>query len=247
MRKNVLAVTAAVLLVLLSPLRPAQAASITGSRWTGGGGLIGSGGWDGVGDAGFKVNWVIDQVAGGWNYQYTFTGATSTGGVADPLLKGISHLILELSPGVTEADLSRITAGWGGTTYSTDGGLVDVVTHLGGSSGNPGLLSDVYGVKYELPEGADPKRMTFAFTVNRAPILGDLYVKDGVDKGVDTYVYNAGIASAPADLHDFSDVNYIVRPDTVGIVVPVPASVWGGLVLLGSISALKLRRHLVRD
>ena len=250
MRKNVLSVIAAILLMLLSAANPADAATVlTGSRSTGGGGLVGFGGWDGIDDAGFQVSWLITQSAAGqpWNYQYTFTGATTdVSGAANPLLKGISHLILELSPGVLEGDLSNIMAGWDSMTYSTDASLVDVATHLAGSSGNPGLLSDVYGVKYELPQDADPKQMTFAFTVNRAPILGNLYVKDGVDKGVNTYVYNAGIASAPVDLYDFNNVNYIVRPDTSAVMVPLPASAWGGLGLIAAVGVVHWRRRLRR-
>jgi hypothetical protein len=90
----------------------------------------------------------------------------------------------------------------------------------------------LYGLKYDLPQELDATMLTFAFVVDRAPVAGSFYAKDG--NNPTTYVYN-----------DAGSGRWILRPDTTTVpAVPTPSAVAGGAMLACVIAGLRwLRRR----
>jgi hypothetical protein len=191
---------------------------------TGGGMYAQSAGTWGASGGGFKVAWLVQPAAGGYKYTYTMTDATD-----GALARSISHLIIELSANVAGNELSQITSS------STIAGT-SVATHSG--PGNPNIPAPLYGVKID--NGSDSVTQTFSFVINRMPVWGNFYAKDGNHGGVPVVAYNAGFTSG---LTTGTMGNFIARPDSVPVIVPLPPAAFAGLVLLGVAGLKVARKH----
>jgi hypothetical protein len=178
------------------------------------------GGW-GASGGGFKIAWAITPLSGTYRYEYTMTSAS--GG---DLAREISHFIIELSPGLLLSDLRNITSSNGSANELT------VATHTE-HDGNPGMPGPIYGLKVD--DEPSPVQQTFSFEVNRAPVWGNFYAKDGHMSGVNVIAYNAGFSTASG-----ASGYFIARPDTV--IIPIPAALWLGVALLGAAGVLSDKR-----
>ncbi|MGI9330747.1 MAG: hypothetical protein ACR2QB_08495 [Gammaproteobacteria bacterium] len=191
------------------------AADLTGSRTStggGAGGLTGIGNWS----TDFDVAWVIvGNGDGTYDYEYTFSG------FGDPN-KDISHVVIDL----TDDCLSDPLCVTGATM---DGESIDSENiEFGDFDGITGA------VKLDAEEGS-----VYAFTSNRAPVWGHLALKDGGGSNTCADYSADGIYVCSNQLLGIGDdddsINYIARPNGVGV-VPVPAAVWlfgSALGLLG--------------
>jgi hypothetical protein len=234
----------------------AQAATIaidSGVLSVAGGGLLnGPGGWSA---ASLSYDVSFDDVSLSYFYNYTFTGTSP--------VKNISHVITQVSSNFTTSDVL------GGTTaFGAADGLGTWGPQGGSNTGIPGTIT---GIKYHPVSTPE-----FSWTIEtaRAPMWGNFYAKDGVNKvnGVNqpVYVYNAGFVDAmginpPACYtglyFDFSTcAGFLLVPDSVeqppvitstppitGSEVPEPMS----LVLFGTglatIAATARRRFTRRS
>lgn len=168
-----------------------------------------------------KVEWTVEKTGPvEWTYTYVFTVPT----------KEISHLIIEVSENLTSIDgiVSNVPLDASGI------GLFDVD---GPGESNPNLPDDLYGLKFDLGEAATS--IEISFSINRDPIWGDFYMKDGKDDGTDVTAFNAGFTAGDTDPDPFvfgpdSDLvtDHILVPDTI----PEPATL--GIIVLGGVAAL---------
>jgi len=142
------------------------------------GGLDGFGGW--ASGASFSWN-ITSSVTSGtdyytWKYDYTWVDDS----------KDLSNIIIQVSDTFTLANILP------GTTKYEE--LKEYKT-----SKIPELPTDVYGIKFEslndLDKDEDSSLYKFTIVTDRAPMWGNIYVKDGVDGSVDTYAYNSGFDS----------------------------------------------------
>jgi hypothetical protein len=185
------------------------------------------------------ISWVVSNVSGGgptdkpWLYSYTFS--TSSSG-------GVSHVILETSLNTTMDNFVQFVGYNNGNALLDEGlsVLIGTWTNYTGNS-NPNLPSSVYGLKITPPSGSGITNFTFSFYSDRAPVWGDIYIKDGQDENT---AWNSGFGSPDLDptapLSDGSIACNILRPDGCDPVVPEPATfiVWS---LLGISSMFGLR------
>jgi hypothetical protein len=174
-----------------------------------------------------KVEWTVEKTGPvEWTYTYVFTVPT----------KEISHLIIEVSENLTSIDdiVSNVPLEASGI------GLFDVD---GPGESNPNIPDDLYGLKFDLAEVATS--IEIGFTIDRDPIWGDFYAKDGKDDGVDVTAFNAGFTAGDTDPDPLvfgpdSDLvtDHILVPDTI----PEPATL--GLIVLGGAAMLvRFRRR----
>jgi hypothetical protein len=185
---------------------------------------------------GVILEWTVTQNGdGSWNYSYSFTR---------PNQGALSHIIIELSTGVTANDLMNLTVT--GSTLET----VTVDTHLP-QQGNPDMPGSIYGVKFDVDN--DALTSTISFDIFRDPVWGDWYAKDGVFG----QAWNLGFTASdtdpdgpPANTADLlsTDARYmhILRPDTVSTVIPEPSTIamaLTALVPLGFVGLRRLRRR----
>jgi len=158
------------------------------------------------------LNWIVsfDSSTDYWTYRYTFT----TDG--NP---GISHVITEVS-GTFDSD--NIEAG------TTKG--YELEDYSSGERSNPGLIGDLYGLKFETKKRSEGKTYTWTIVTDRAPMWGDFYAKGGKND----YVYNTGFGTtydAPIGNNE-NLFGWALVPDTVTRIttsVPEPET----LILLG--------------
>lgn len=179
--------------------------------------VVGSGGsWS----DNFMIRWEIsdDPTTGLWTYQYWVTqedGVSALG--TNGQQGGLSHWDLEISSGLTEADFTILT-----------GNSVEI--GYDPTSVDP----QFYGIKFT-PNG---DQTYFAFTVNRAPVWGDFFAKDG-DKG--GYAWNSGYG-LPDSMDPYASITgKVLRPDTS----PTTATPEPGTMLLmglGMVGAGIMRR-----
>ena len=159
------------------------------------------------------LSWLVsfDSSTNYWTYRYTFT----TDGKP-----GISHVITEVS-GTFDSDNIQ-----GGTTkgYELD-------AYSSGDRSNPGLIGDLYGLKFETTSKSEGKSYTWTIVTDRAPMWGDFYAKGGKND----YVYNTGFGTtydAPIGNNE-NLFGWVLVPDTVTMktttTVPEPET----LILLG--------------
>jgi len=195
-------------LVVCACTAVASAVTYTGSLSVADGGLVASGTWN---NPGTSISWVVDNETavneGFWRYEYTIN-------VSDQ--GSISHLIIELSGGLTEEDL---------VNYFTDpDGWVkaDQVQLQTTGGNNPLMPGDVFGVK--LDAKVETLMLVLAFEVDRAPVPGDVYAKDGRPNGGEwATFYNAGFLDPDPDVPPWTVLtDHILRPDTVGSYDPPP-------------------------
>lgn len=155
--------------------------------------------WDGA-----SIAWQVSPIAGGYLYEYTWTGARTD--VSSYLIVGLS----------TCCNLSN-------------GCLWDVQTPVWvekwDSTDNPGFPTGISfdGIKLgDIPYFG--QTYSFSFKSNRVPVWQNFYIKDGNDptSGEPLYAYNTGISQTTGLSY------YIVAPDTV---IPEPG--FYGLLALG--------------
>lgn len=186
----------------------------TGTLTGAGGGIFATDGW---GSASTTLSYTVyanDADHTSWHYEYVFTVPA----------KNISHLIIEVSPNLTD-DFA--------------GGEVQDYTSTSNGSSNPGLPGTLHGAKF----GATSLTLTVEFDLDRPPVWGDFYAKDGKDgpSHIDVIAYNTGLTDPDSDPafddsvlpDDFvPSADHILVPDTGGShdpSTPEPASA----VLLG--------------
>jgi len=220
----------------------ASAALISGTRTTdAGGGLVATGSWTAA-EGGILLTFEVDFNGSEWSYKYTF--ANRNGSV--PLAQNVSHLILEVSENFTNDNISLD---------------LDPDTFSPGDPSNPNLPADIFGVKID--GGALDATGSITFTSDRAPMWGDIYLKDGkfgtAGNQVDTTAWNTGFGTdaIPLDLpldaasiaagnasnwSNFAD--WIPVPDTTSTVIPEASSLvaWGICAAFGAFVAYRRRR-----
>jgi len=200
---------------------PASAVSYTGSLSVGNG-LVATGPWN---DPATSITWIVDDspaAPGVWRYEYTL----NVKGPGD-----ISHFIVELSPGLDESDILALD--------SDPSNWIDEIEvdefHPG--PGSPLMPGNVYGLKLDADE--DATAVTVWFELDREPVWGDVYAKDGKPQGGDwATLWNTGFVLpdplAPPDSPFVTD--HILRPDTEGggqpPPLPVPEPLAGAILAL---------------
>lgn len=176
-------------------------------------------GW-GTSGGGFKIAWVITPLAGAYRYEYTMTNAS--GG---DLARELSHFIIELSEGVLAGDLRNLSTT--GTPNEVNVGVQDP------HDGNPEMPTSIYGVRVD--DHPSPSQQTFSFEINRPPVWGNFYTKDGHLNQENVFAYNAGFSTTAG-----AGGYFIARPDTV--IIPLPAALWAGVALIGAAGVLSHKR-----
>lgn len=163
-----------------------------------------------------------------WKYEYEM----KLSGTAH----AFSHIIVETSDDLTADDI-----------YGLTGATLDSVKLQTVQSGNPGMPEDVYGTRF-FPLSSGVTDMIWSFYSDRQPVWGDFYAKDGGNPVDIAYNYNMDASGVERGFLDPDGVDtnrddidptagpsngsidfHILRPDTVGVVVPAP----GALLLVG--------------
>lgn len=144
--KRISIVFSILLFLSLASIANAQLTTISGSLSTPIG-VTATGYWD---YSGFTISWdITEQADHSWLYVYNIGDIEG-----NPLLKGeISHLTIEVSPGVTPNDFWEFSAG-GDVEFGDKDGI---------------------GSAMKFDWTAD----TYSFYSNRAPVLGSFYAVDG--------------------------------------------------------------------
>ena len=185
----------------------------SGSLSVDGGGIVATEQWN---QNGTEIAWEVNVGETSVHYWYQFT-------VSDVLqLKGLSHIIFEVSPDFTMDDYVSITPD------------PDLQEYTASPSSNPGLPMAIWGIKFEDIFDSGSDSWVLEFDTTRMPMWGNFYAKDGVNPPV--YAYNVG-ADLPYSGAD--EDGYIAVPDTI---IPVPGAVILGILGLG-VAGLKLRKY----
>jgi hypothetical protein len=166
-----------------------------------------------------------------WTYEYCWSG--------NETLPGISHLIIEVTPGADESEFRNFMAKTNpGDDYSeTD--AVEVKEFTTGTS-NPGMPEKMWGIKFNGDTFFGEDTVCIKFDTMRAPVPGDFLANGGSESGA----YNDGFTVNDTDpltgvgvtgtLPDVSqDPQHILRPDGF---VPEPSSL--ALCTMGAALAL---------
>jgi len=186
------------------------------------GGITATDGWD---SASTRFSWsVFDAgVQNGdilWQYDYLFVVPR----------KEISHMIIEVSPGVSNNDFIILSGSSSGVQVYGDEG-----------KSNPNIPELMWGIKFE--DGT--LNLAASFQTTRSPVWGDFYAKDGEEDDIKVTAWNTGFTAGdidPTDPPANGSVSYhILRPDTLAQ-VPEPSTVW--LFSLGLIGLAGARKKL---
>ena len=191
---------------------------LQGQRTTGGGGLVANGNQAGNG---FMLKWDItfNNVTKLYHYKYEIFDEAGNNEIET------SHFNLEVSSFFTSADLSNPTV-----TPVVGPQTLEVAQ---GNEGMPSAMA--WAVKFD---GEDD---TYEFDSPKVPVYSDVFGKKG-----DGGFYNAGFGTDPT-AGDSPFTNWIAAPDTdTGgtAIIPLPAALWMGLVLIGGMGAGMYRRRL---
>jgi hypothetical protein len=182
-------------------------------------GVVATDGWTSD-NGGFKIRWNISSEAIGgqtiWTYQYWLTDANG-----DPLEKEPSHMILEISPIITEENLGLYI-------FDANFALGDTVTYGSDDEANPNIPGDIYGIKLDDLADEDVTQ-PFTFKSTQLPMWGDFYAKDGKKDDVWVTAWNDGFGTDPVE-DATSFTKWVAVPDTYSVPVPEPATV----LLLGT-------------
>lgn len=209
----------AILLLVISSQAFASLPTYSGSLSGADGGLVGTGSWVFKSLAPEKDQadwfaptfaWIVSQNEDlSWHYDYTLS----------VYKKGISHLTVEASKTFGYANI-----------WNAQGPFdpLEVGDFEPGGSANPGMPSAIHGIKFDNTNGTT---VHITFDSDRAPIWGDVYAKDGVDKTTGEFnaLWNAGF-TAGLDVDPIAPItsgsyqNHVLVPDTVSNVTPEPAS-----------------------
>jgi hypothetical protein len=184
------------------------------------GGLVATAGWN---NSSTFFDWTVTDTgltdANGyiiWQYDYEFKVPR----------KDISHLILQVSNTASSNDFTF-------AAYDPSKQTLDTYSSTSQGNSNPGMPDAMYGIKFE--SGSNGLDYVISFTTWRSPVWGDFYAKDGKDRGVDVYAYNAGFTSGDQDL---GKAHFdILVPDTKGTTPdpgPTPVPEPSSLILIGS-------------
>lgn len=192
-----------------------------------------------------KLDWEVSENttgpdAGSWHFKYTWS---------NPSQGNLSHIIFELSDGVTEDDILNLNIVNANPTVT--------VGSFGPSSGNPNIPGSLYGIKLDTGNATNP--IVLEFDIFRVPTWGDFYAKDGNagGQGVNT-AWNWGFASGESeglgnDPETSPPANgslngHILVPDTESPnggpqPVPAPPAVVLSVLGLASFGVIGLRRR----
>lgn len=195
---NLSKVSLILLLLVLVSTGSVKATPVYGTNAT----LTGSTNLTSFGDWAGNANlaWNIAPVVGGYSYTYTFTHLGSD----------LSHLILEFTAGCGD-DPACITS----SSNNFDGPRI----YNAFDPPNFEMPAPIYGTKFN-SSGGPPNILSFVS--NRAPVWGDVYLRDGGN----AYAYNTGLLD-----HTLSSTSaFVARPDgSPDQGVPEP----GGWLILG--------------
>lgn len=191
-------------------------------------GIVATDGWDSQGATLVSSVQRLDFMT--WHYTYTWTTKT----------KGLSHIIIEVTEGAIAGDFENFNVNG---TYTSPTLFAE---DLQGNS-NPGMpAGTIFGIKVNTPEGTDLINYTFSFDSHHAPVWGDFYAKDGVEKTggekVDVYAYNAGFDgnAGPSGDSKVGDGLHAIVPNGLAV-VPEPSTVIAGALLLLPFGASAIR------
>jgi hypothetical protein len=202
---------------------------LSGSRTTPpGSGVVAGDGWTEA-EGGFEIGWNIAPNGSDWNYSYTLRDK----GTSDPpvLNPGLSHWILEVTPGIGIGSFSDIDVDPEGNPP-----VEGPKTWYAKTQPNPDMPYDIYGIKFDVGN-------TVTFTSTQRPVWGDFYAKDGRHSGIWATAWNAGFGSDPdPDDPDFEGFTpWIPTPDGV---IPEPSTILLVTLSFVGITALGIRKKL---
>lgn len=171
---------------------------------------------------------VTGNTNGTYSYDYRLTVPDAS--------KEISHLIVEVSPTFTSADILSVTAG------TLEGSQPNSYPQ----PSDPGMPSAMQGIKFSSGgAGSTGYDWIVSFVSDRAPVWGDFYAVDGKTPEYVTAVWNAGFTApdtdptaAPSSLIG----NHILVPDTQTSTIPAPGALLLSSLGAGLISWLRRRR-----
>jgi len=222
--------------LLALPLVPSLAVSYTGSLTYAGGGIspapAPNNTWAG------DLTWTVTDLGTAWQYEYDLTTRLLPGAKGGG---GISHVIIEITPGAPENDFSYEQ--WDGNNWVPWTAAIESIGPQLIGSGNPGMPADMYdGIRFSGSPGPGPGNTHWLWRIltQHQPVWGDFYAKDGVagtffnndtaddDSSAGTDSWSDDPTNAPAD---GSINNNILRPNGTDHVTPELSS--GTLLLLG--------------
>ena len=183
--------------------------------------MVGTNAWA----TGLTVDFLVTDLGTGvFQYKYTFTGF--------PDSSEISHFTLDWSNDLNEltarnaANFKHLTSG------ALDFGDLDGI--IGAVKFDSGGLAGVF----------------YKFEIERAPMWGDLLLKDGGGKLGATDSVSAKNVGYDNHLTFTDSLNYIPVPNStttnISAVVPLPSSAWVGLALLAGLVAIRRYRRMSR-
>jgi len=214
LRKSIVSLLVVAALCTFAQAGPTYSGSLT----SGGGGITGIPGnpWL-TGDTTLSW-WIYDNSNGTYTYAYRLQVPYNS--------KEISHLTIEVSPTFEADNILKVLLG------TLDGDQPGIYP----TSGDPGMPSEMPGIKFEDGWGSNDYDWSVWFVSDRVPVWGDFYAKDGKSGGDSVAIWNAGF-TGPIDSDPIAPpangslANHILVPDSIN---PIPAP---GAVLLGSIGA----------
>ena len=226
--RKLLLLCAVCLLLVFPVVANATSISVVELYWSDsrstGNGITAADGWsgedlddDGTPDNnGFEISWAITSSGSGgagdpevYHYQYTISGAAT--GDLDPLSKGLSHWILEVTEGSKASDFKNVIPYF---SVNEDGSEESPKQWADTGNSNPDMpVSGIYGLKWDTT-GVDVLTYTFSFYTEKNPVWGDFYAKNGSSGGgqnkIWTTAWNIGFGTVLTGT-DFT--NWIATPD----------------------------------